>query len=207
MINITDNGLSSQYYFLHFTLFSLYNFNMEKKEYTFTVLEDKPLTDRELLSGAYDEEILKRMERVVRTEGPVRESLLYKRVLNSFSLHRNGALINALLTTLSSTLQFPVTTDLSGEKVFHTGGDEDYFRPTPDGKIRYSYQIPDIEGANAVLYILGNGVKASYTKSELYSLFKAELGYLKSGDRLEELFGNALRDGRIKRSGNGRILK
>jgi hypothetical protein len=33
------------------------------------------------------------------------------------------------------------------------------------------------------------------------------MGYLRSGDQLERLFEGALLDPRIRRSGNGRILK
>lgn len=180
---------------------------MEKKEYKITPLNQTPRSPDELLSGAFNDEIKGRMEAVIECEGPIRESLMYKRVLNSYSLYKNGVLLNGLLTSLSSSLSFPVTLDVGLEKVFHTGEDEDYFRPTPLGETRYSYQIPDREGTNAILYILENGDKHSYTRSELYRLFMAEMGYLRSGDRIEELFGNALKDERIKRSGNGRIIK
>lgn len=180
---------------------------MEKKEYRIATLAETPRTPDELLSGTFNDEIKERMETVIRIEGPVRESLLYKRVLNSYSLYKNGSLLNELLTSLSSSLSYPVTVDIGAEKVFHTGEDEDYFRPTPLGETRYSYQIPDWEGANAILYILATGDRSSYTKSELYRLFMAEMGYQRSGDRIEELFQNALKDERIKRSGNGRIIK
>ncbi len=73
--------------------------------------------------------------------------------------------------------------------------------------MRYSYQIPEKEAANAILYILEKGDKNSYTKSTLYRLFLSEMEYLKSGDRIVELFNAALMDERIKISGNGRIIK
>lgn len=179
---------------------------MEKREYTVTELDIKPLSSHDLVSGAYNDDILKRMKKVITVEGPVKESLLYKRVLNSYSLYKNGALLSALLSSLSASFG-NTSIDWDGEKVFHTEGGENYFRATPDGDIRYSYQIPSLEGANAVLYILEKGVKTSYTKSELKRLFLSEMGYSKTGDRIEELFEASLCDSRIRKSGNGRILK
>lgn len=184
----------------------MYNFPMEKREYTVTELDIKPLSSHDLLSGAYNDDILRRMKKVISVEGPLKESLLYKRVLNSYSLYKNGSLLSALLSSLSASFG-NTSIDRDGEKVFHTEGAEDYFRATPDGDIRYSYQIPSLEGANAVLYILEKTVKTSYTKSELKRLFLSEMGYSKTGDRIEELFEASLRDNRIRKSGNGRILK
>lgn len=179
---------------------------MEKREYKVTVLEERALFSSELLSGAHNDDIVKRMKEIIAVEGPIRESLLYKRVLNSYSLYKNGSLLNDLL--LSLTASFDNTTmDENGERVYHTGKDESYFRPTPDSSVRYSYQIPYVEGANAILYILENGNKSSYTKSELLRLFISQMGYQKNGDKIEELFSYALQDPRIRKSGNGRIVK
>lgn len=180
---------------------------MEKKEYTVTELEVKTLTPDEILSEAFDSEIARRMKEVIATESPIKESLLIKRVLSSLSIYKNGSRIDAHLSPLLSSLNFPSTIDRDGERVYHTGVDEEYFRPTPDSAIRYSYQIPSSEVANAILYILEKGNKNSYTKSELYRLFLSQMEYLKSGERLLELYEAALKDERIKISGNGRIIK
>ena len=179
---------------------------MEKKDYTLTGLVFTPESAEEMLSGALDDDILLRMKKVIETEGPVRESLMFKRVLNSYDLYKNGSRLSVLLSSLSERLTFPVTFD-DGEKVYHTGESEDYFRPTPLSEVRYSYQIPYSEGANCILWILENGEGNSYTKSTLFRLFLSEMGYLKSGDQITSLFEGALRDGRIKISGNGRIMR
>ncbi len=197
---MTTNSLS-------FITLWTYNFHMEKKDYTVTPLEVTPKTSEEMLTRAFDDDILSRMERVIETEGPVRESLLFKRVLNSYDLFKNGSRLNGLLVSLTESLNAPVTTDRDGEKVYHTGKNEDYFRPTPLSEDRYSYQIPHAEAAACILYILENGNKNSYRKNELYRLFIAEMGYLKSGDQIRTLFDGALNDPRIRISGNGRIMK
>ncbi len=180
---------------------------MEKKEYTITAFEVTPKTSEEMLSGAFDDDILSRMERVIESEGPVKESLMFKRVLNSYDLFKNGSRLNGLLVSVTERLDVPVTTDSDGEKVYHTGKSEDCFRPTPLSEERYSYQIPHAEAANCILYILENGEKNSYRKGELYRLFISEMGYLKSGDQIRSLFEGALNDPRIRISGNGRIMK
>ena len=179
---------------------------MEKKDYTLTNLEFTPESAEEMLSGAFDDDITARMTKVIETEGPVRESLMFKRVLNSYDLYKNGSRLSVLLSSLSSALPFSVTFD-DGEKVYHTGGVEDYFRPTPLSEVRYSYQIPYLEGANCILWILENGERNSYTKSALFRIFISEMGYLKSGDQITSLFEGALKDDRIKISGNGRIMR
>ncbi len=180
---------------------------MEKKEYVVADLKDRVISPEELLSHAYDDDIKKRLEKVISIEGPIKESLLIKRVLNSYSLYKNGSRIEPHLSPILTSLSFPTTVDKDGERVYHTGKSEDYFRPTPLSSVRYSYQIPEKEAANAILYILEKGDKNSYTKSTLYRLFLSEMEYLKSGDRIVELFNAALMDERIKISGNGRIIK
>ncbi len=180
---------------------------MERKDYKVTAFDETAQTSEDLISGAFNDDILARMEKIIDTEGPVKESLLFKRLLNSYGLFRDGSKLNALLTSLSGCIETPVTTDGDREKVYHTGRNEDYFRPTPLPKDRYSYQIPHEEAANCILYILENGEKNSYRKGELYRLFISEMGYLKSGDQISVLFNSALSDPRIKISGNGRIMK
>lgn len=180
---------------------------MDRKDYIVTELEERCMDTAAFLSNAIDDDIVERMKKIIMTEAPIRESLLYKRTLNSYSIYKNGSRINEKLEGLRKKLGGNVSVDYDGEIVYHRDGDNTYFRPTPLSSVRYSYQIPSSEAANAVLYILETGTKASYTKSELFRLFLSEMGYLKSGDRLDELFNAAISDGRIKRSGNGRILK
>lgn len=180
---------------------------MEKREYTKANLEQIELVSDDLLSRTMDEMVLDRMTKTIETEAPIRRSLLYKRVLNSLGMVKVGIRLLELFDTLSSSLSFRISEDGDGETVFHSSEEEAYFRPTPDSAIRYSYQIPHEEAAICLLYILENGEKNSWTRSDLYKAFLSEMGWEKSGRSIEELFSYALKDSRIKRSGNGRILK
>lgn len=179
---------------------------MEKKEYIAAELKLLELTPEDLLSGAYAEDLKERMKVVVETEAPVRRSILYKRVINSYGMQKIGSRLIEIFDAIANTLDYVTSEDDNGETVFHFGP-EDYFRPTPDSTLRYSYQIPYKEGANCIHYILEQGEKNSYTKGELYRLFLEELGYLKSGASIVELYEGSLRWPTIRRSGNGRILK
>ena len=180
---------------------------MEKREYIPAALEISENTSEDLLSRNMDGEIALRMEKVIMAEAPVRRSLLYKRVINSFSLEKLGSRLLPLFDSIASSLTFPTTEDKDGETVFHRGGDEDFFRPSPDGNVRYSYQIPHAEAASALLYILENSEKNSWSRNELYRAFLSAMGWNRSGRAIAELFDYALSDPRIRRSGNGRILK
>ncbi|MBQ0070488.1 MAG: DUF3320 domain-containing protein [Spirochaetales bacterium] len=179
---------------------------MERKEYIKAELPYTEQSPEDLLGGTYLEEIVSRMKTVVETEAPVRRSILYKRVIYSFGMQKIGSRLITIFDSAASSLDYVTTEDEDGETVFHFGPEE-FFRPTPDSDLRYSYQIPYKEAANCLRFILENGEKNSYSKSELYRLFLTEMGYQKSGASLEDLFEGALKYPTIKRSGNGRILK
>lgn len=175
---------------------------IEKKEYKVANLEIISTSAEVLLSGAMDEELFKRMSAVIDAEGPIKESLLFKRTINSFSLEKVGSRLLDLFLRIESTLPYRCTDDY-GEKLFHNGNEESFFRPTPDAEIRYSYQIPTIEAANAIIYILSQSDSKPY-KKDIAPLFLKEMEWLKMGARVNELFENALKDERIEKSKNGR---
>ena len=194
--------------FLPFFPYYVYNTNMiEKKPY---IRVNLPFTQKEsknLLSLSFNEEIKERMEKTIEKEAPIRRTLLYKRVINSFGILKVGSRLLSLFDSISSELTNRTSEDYDGETVFHATEDEDFFRPSPESDDRYSYQIPSREAASCILYILENSEKQSLTKSQLYKEFIKEMEWEKSGNAIEKLFSAALSDGRIKRSGNGRILK
>ena len=173
-----------------------------KVELTFIALDSNGL-----LSQANDGEIRERMEKTIEMEAPIRRSLLYKRVINSFGLVKVGSRISPLFDSIAQTLDYPTTEDSDGETVFHNGKEEDFFRPSPDPEDRYSYQIPSSEAASCLIYIISSSDKNSVTKSQLYRDFIKTMGWEKSGGAIEKLFSSALSDPRIKRSGNGRFIK
>ncbi len=175
---------------------------IEKRDYIVTDLSVENKSPEELLSGVYDDEILKRMEAVIECEGPIKESLLFKRVINSFSLMKVGSRLLELLIKIEERLPFEATVE-NGEKVFHNGSEENFYRPTPDAAVRYSYQIPTIESANALITMLSS-ISGKPYKKELAPLFLSTMGWDKMGAKVRELFERGLEDERIKKSKNGR---
>lgn len=178
---------------------------IDKKEYIIASLPQLMATPENIISHSLDEEILDRMNRVIEIEAPIREQLLFKRVINSLGLQKIGSRILPVFSGISKRIEFEKTEE-KGEIVYHSGN-EDFFRPTPDSAIRYSYQIPYSEGANCILYILENNEANSWSKTSLKKRFTQELEYLKCGAKVDELFKYSLKDSRIKISGNGRVLK
>lgn len=178
---------------------------VRKTEYVEVNLETRNTTPEEIISRELDSLILERMEKTIESEAPIKQSLLFKRVINSLSLEKIGSRILPVFLDIASQLRFRKTED-EGETVFHIDV-EDYFRPTPESKVRYSYQIPFLEGANCILYILENSDKNTFSKSDLKKRFLEEFDYQKCGAQVEILFTQSLKDERIEITGNGRIKK
>lgn len=174
---------------------------IEKREYIIADLDVIKADPEMVLSGSLDEEIRDRMAKVVETEAPIREALLYKRVINSLSMKKVGSRIEPVFRRIALSLPYERTEE-NGEMVFHDGP-EDFFR-TSIGSDRYSYQIPIAEAAACILYILEKENRI-ITKSELVILFRNELGYERLGAQVDALFRAAAKDGRIGRTGNGRF--
>ena len=176
----------------------------ERKEYHEAVLETLNVTPDEIISGMLDDEIRKRMLAVIETEAPIKESLLFKRVINSLSLKKVGSRILPVFDSISSSLPVRITEDSDGERVFHKETEDDCYRPTPDSAVRYSYQIPEEEAAACLRAILEKHGK-TMTKKELKKIFRDEMGYQKMGASVDNLFNAAAKHDGIKRTGNGRF--
>ena len=119
------------------------------------------------------------------------------------SLKKIGSRILPIFDRIASSLPVRIS-DNEGERLFHNNNDEDYFRPTPDSAVRYSYQIPTEEAVCCLQYILEREGRI-ITKSELSKLFKAELGYDRMGAQVDALFKKASKSPKLKRTGNGRF--
>ncbi len=176
---------------------------VEKKEYRMAQLETIQAKPEAIISGSMDDELESRMLRVIDSEAPILESLLFKRVINSMSLKKAGSRILPVLDRIASSLPVRITEE-DGERVFHKDGEEPCFRPTPDSAVRYSYQIP-VEEAVCCLQFILEREKRIITKSELSKLFKAELGYDRMGSQVDALFRKAAKSSSLKRTGNGRF--
>ena len=174
---------------------------IEKKEYRIAALEPIAADPEMIISRALDDEIRARMSAVIETEAPIREALLFKRVIYSLSMKKVGSRIEPVFRSIAESLPYEKTEE-DGELVFHFG-DESFFRTSIDAD-RYSYQIPIDEAVNCILAIVEKEAR-TITKSELKRLFQRELGYEKLGSKIEKLFNAACRSPRIKRTGNGRF--
>ena len=147
---------------------------IEKREYIITPLEKLNITPNDLLSHNFDEEIKERMIKVNQIEGPICEQLLFKRVLNSFSIERLGSRLEPLFSSLISTLSLPYYLE-DNEKIYYPNNIilSTFFRPCSE-KERYSYQIPISEAAAAIVYILEKSNKSFY-KGKLLDCFVLSL--------------------------------
>ena len=175
---------------------------IEKKEYRIAELGVMSADPEMIISGSLDGEIGERMKAVIETEAPIRETLLYKRVILSLSLKKVGSRIEPVFRRIAEGLPYSRTVE-DGELVFHSG-DESFFRSSIDSE-RYSYQIPVSEAVNCIEYILEKEGRI-LTKTALKRLFQKELGYEKLGSQIDRLFNLAARDPSIRRTGNGRFI-
>lgn len=174
---------------------------IERREYRIASLQTMAAVPEMVISGALDDAIRARMCTVIETEAPIREALLFKRVIYSLSMKKVGSRIEPVFSRIAESLPYEKSEE-DGEKVFHFG-DESFFRTSIDSD-RYSYQIPIEEAANCILYIIEREGRI-LTKSALRRLFQKELGYEKLGSQIDRLFERAARSPRIKRTGNGRF--
>ena len=188
---------------------------IEKRAYERAELETIPVISDDFLKGDYKEEAKSRILKIIETEAPITESLLSKRLINSFSIKRLGSSLaeyfeNALLKELEEEGKLDECI-VAGEKVFHNGKDLSFFRPTPDDpdEIRYSYQIPVEEALNAIIYIFETTGK-KFLKKDLLSEFSKELEYQRKGSQVVMLFNKAFEEGKkrglIRKNSSGRFF-
>ncbi len=171
---------------------------MRKTNYSVAKLTPRNVESTTLLSGVLDEEIKIRMNTVIMAESPVKESLIYKRVINSFGLKKLGSRLSPHFKALLNEIENQYSRVKEGnERVFFSGPCEiDYFRATPDARIRYSYQIPNSEAINALLYVIEN--EGTSDKEELSKAFSEALGYKKQGAKVKALFDTAYKSQSVK---------
>jgi len=162
---------------------------MNKYDYSTTPLVTLKLSSEELLIGSYNEEIIKRLNLIIQTEAPIYSSLLKKRLLNSFSLKKCGSRLEAFLIPLLADLSFPKSQEKSEFVFFKDNTTCDYFRPSLES-VRYSYQIPYIEGSNAISKIYEE--KGKINQKALLEYFCEEFGYKRKGSQVIVFFKGSL---------------
>lgn len=185
----------------------LYDGFMETKApYIQVILPLTKTTSADLVSSTFDEEILTRMARTIETESPVRESILFKRVVNSFGLAKIGARILARFRLIADKAERTITMD-GDEKVYWNDLPKALcYRPCSED-VRYSYQIPWAEGAVAIQSLLET--KRTFTKNALLQAFSEAFGYKRKGAQVSAFFEGSLKagieNGSFQRLKNGRF--
>ena len=143
---------------------------IEKAPYTVATFELIPTPSDVMISGELDEIVLQRLHDCIEIEAPITRTLLLKRVINSFDIHKVGWRVNQYFDRMLGTFD--------------------------------SQLVVEMEAAYAIVSVLER-VRRKLRRKALYPLFYRELGYMKSGSDLDDLFSKSLKwafqNGLIKR--------
>ncbi|MBR1938458.1 MAG: hypothetical protein IJ836_05845 [Spirochaetales bacterium] len=161
-----------------------------KKAYTECSLEVISITPDVLVSGSINDELEKRIRKIIKEESPIQKPLLLKRLINSLSLYKVGSEMEKFFSSYLPTLNLDETTE-NGITVYHDPSESlDSYRFS-DSSLRYSYQIPLCEAALVIAELLSR-TESTYNKKYLLDLFSKELEYQKKGSQVVALFEASL---------------
>lgn len=168
------------------------------------VLRETPMSADDMLNYHIGE-IRQRITQIVEYEGPICESLLYRKVVQSFGVARIGSRIQARLGLLARNNDIGVS-ELEGESVFWPTGvtpDNYYgFRATGENENkRDAKDVPIYEALNTISYILFNDI--SVEEEDLVREAAKLMGYARVGTFVATLFKKALKLGEQ----SGRLIK
>ena len=159
--------------------------------------------------GRQRREILQRVQEVLRVESPVSESLLTRRVIQSYSISRSGKRIQQFMGELYTSLRVQETTQ-AGERFFWSEGQDPLnyrdFRANGDGDYRRdAREIPVQEAANAVCRALEE--QFSLPEEDLIRAAANLMGFSRMGPAVRTLFSDAVgwakESNRIHQADNG----
>ena len=159
-------------------------------------------------------EVARRILEVLEQEAPISESLLTRRVVQSFSIARSGSRIQQYMAGIYRTLKLKTT--IQGEEKFYWKASQDPrtyadFRANGEGDCkRDAKEIPVQEAANAVCRALEE--QFSLPQEDLVRAAANLMGINRIGTAVSALFLGAItwaeRTGRIQKSDNGNwVLK
>ncbi len=144
-----------------------------------------------LLTGQIDDELYRRFDAVIQTEGPITRELLIKRVINSLDIYKASWRLNKHFQLILDRFADRMSEE-EGLEVYHAREERDNVLRTDSRDIRFSYQIPPCEAANALVLVIQESSKR-LRKWQLYPLFVRTLGYSKCGSELKILFDKTVR--------------
>lgn len=192
--------------------------DMRRSSYTEAVLEISPITPEQFIGGALDDDIRGRILKIVEEEGPVMQSVLAKRLINSYGMQQLGRRLREKFEILLASMDFPTTVQSEGtvywshaakEKAGQYAYGYSLYRYCDDEYKRYSYQIPVCEVVNALTDALEQCDVKFVPKNTLFAKTAQLLGYQRKGASVRSILEEALAEGcsvgRFVRSGNGRI--
>ncbi len=164
---------------------------IELAPYRTTDLEFMPTKPDALLTGQIDDELYRRFDAVIQTEGPITRELLIKRVINSLDIYKASWRLNKHFQLILDRFADRMSEE-EGLEVYHAREERDNVLRTDSRDIRFSYQIPPCEAANALVLVIQESSKR-LRKWQLYPLFVRTLGYSKCGSELKILFDKTVR--------------
>ena len=167
---------------------------VKEKTYIVTDLPFTPCGLQHFLDGSVDDEIRQRIRSVLKTEAPITEWLLIKRVINSFDIHKAGNNVRTLMISILTDMDLKTTIEYN-TPVFWKRGQlpETYSVYRLFGKddvaCRDVTNVPVPEIANAMCAVLKAGGNMEY--EELARKTAELLGYSRMGSNVREAMHQA----------------
>lgn len=166
----------------------------------------------DFISGWRESDIIQSIQLVLATEAPISQSLLTKRVVQSFGIARSGSRIQSYMDILYARLNLTTTTR-DGEKFYwckgQTPSEYKLIRATGIGdNKRDTKDVPTEEAVNAVCQVLEQQV--SLSEEDLIKESAKLMGYTRMGNVVVSLFESAIKSAmktnRIKKAENGNFV-
>ena len=157
--------------------------HISKRCYELTALPMEVISSDELCLHRSPEEIASRLHAVIQKEGPIGQSLLFRRVLQSYGLSRVGPRLDQHFRVTIHRMQNKITKQ-NGE-IFYWPNNQvmdvmSYFRTmTEAGEKRNAEEIPVQECAAAAVYVLER--QFSMLETDLIREVAKEFGYTRTG--------------------------
>ena len=158
-------------------------------DYKATALSNYSVTPEDFVTNWYDKQIVTTIYRVLMQEAPICESMLIRRVVQSFGIARSGSRIQEKMNSLLSTLQ--LQRNKKNGKVVYWWDNQipskyNMIRTSGEGvNKRDAKEVPVEEVVNAIIYVLTEQI--SLSEEDLIREAAKLLGYTRIGNIVEFL--------------------
>ena len=164
-------------------------------EYRAAQLDRETMDPETFWSAEAENELIRRIQSVLREEAPITESLLTRRVLQSLGFPRIGARMADRMQKLYEQMRLPSTKEETGIVYWKSRRElqaYDRFRINGSGENRREpKEIPDQEAANVVYLVLETQI--SLAQKDLIREAARQVGYQRVSSSVGELFQRAIR--------------